>query len=80
MADLVVTADFLDIPDIVEECSAFMCPRVAADNVAEVWQFAQLYRMDNLQEVCKRCLSISSNFIFFATHTGKHFERCDVSI
>ena len=62
MADLVVTADFLDIPDIVEECSAFMCHRVAADNVAEVWQFAQLYRMDNLQEVCQRCLS--SNFVF----------------
>ena len=74
MADLVVTADFLDIQDIVEECSAFMCPRVAADNVAEVWQFAQLYRMDNLQEVCKRCLS--SNFVLLATRTtGKHFEH-----
>ena len=73
MADLVVTADFLDIQDIVEECSAFMCPRVAADNVAEVWQFAQLYRMDNLQEVCKRCLS--SNFVLLAMRTGKHFEH-----
>ena len=49
-----VLADFLDIQDIVDECSEFMVNRISEDNVCELWQFSQVYRMNTLQPECLR--------------------------
>ena len=55
VSDLVVLADFLDIQDIVDECSEFMVPRILEDNVCELLHFSQVYRMNKLQQECLRC-------------------------
>ena len=55
VSDLVVLADFLDIQDIVDECSDFMVPRILEDNVCELLHFSQVYRMLKLQRECVRC-------------------------
>ena len=54
VGDLVVLADFLDIQDIVDECSEFMVNRISEENVCELWQFSQVYRMNTVQRECLR--------------------------
>ena len=55
VSDLVVLADFLDIQDIVDECSEFMVSRILEDNVCELLDFSQVYRMNKLKQECLRC-------------------------
>ena len=76
VGDLVVLADFLDIQDIVDECSEFMVTRISEENVCELWQFSQVYRMTKIQQECLRSVKFistrSKKFIF--SFLCQHFK------
>ena len=48
--ETVILADFLDIKEVIDECSDFMTCRLTPDNVIGVWQFSQAYSMQQLQD------------------------------
>ena len=48
--ETVILADFLDIRDVIDECSDFMISKLTVENVIGVWQFSQAYSMHQLQD------------------------------
>lgn len=51
VADLATQADFLDLTDIVEECSEFVAARLSPSNVTGIWKFSQLLHLPDLERI-----------------------------